>query len=223
MDGTHGTASVSAPNVSAGSFTPTTNNDANGGHLIWAMCRSNDTVGTLAANSASAMAPTGGASLLDADNTCTIPGASSYRVQAVNAAVNPGFTITQATSTDFVCSAVALKAANAGTAPSATGIRIKRILHATYVNGGSSATFLFPSDGNLLVATSAAGTDGLPITSVSDSNSQTYTNPMTAGWPTAWYFQNATPANNLSLTMSGSNAWTIVGQASVRLLRHRRR
>lgn len=212
LDGTNGTASSAAPNVSAGSYTPTTNNDANGGHLIWTFARSNDKVGTLAANSASTMAPTGSQALLSADNTCTIPGCASWYVQATNGAINPGFTITQATPTNFVCSSIALKAASAGTAPG-TGIRIKRILHCTYVNGGSSAVFQLPSDGNLLVAAMSAGNNLNPISSVADSLSQSYTNPGTAGNPQVFYHQNASSANNLKLTFTSG----VTPQFSVRL------
>ena len=201
VDGTHGTASIASPNVSAGSYTPTTNNDANGGHLIWTVCRSNDNVGANNANAASNIAPTGSQQLLSADNTCTIPGASSYYVQATNAAINPGFTITQSSGTNFVCASVALKAASAGTAPGA-GIRIKRILHTTYVLGGTSAVFHFPSDGNLLYAATSIGSDGDPISSVTDSNGQTYTNPGAAGNPQCFYHQNATPSNALKITFN---------------------
>lgn len=201
VDGTHGTASVASPNVSAGSYTPTTNNDANGGHLIWTFTRSNDTVGTINANAASAIAPTGSQLLLSADNTCTIPGACSYYVQATNGAINPGFTITQSSGTNFVCSSVALLAANAGTAPPA-GIRIKRILHATYVLGGSSAVFCVPTDGNLILGTMPAGNNLNPISTVTDSNLQSYSNPGTAGNPQLWMKQNATPSNGLKITFT---------------------
>lgn len=201
VDGTHGTASVASPNVSAGSYTPTTNNDANGGHLIWTITRSNDKVGANNSFAASTIAPTGSQSLLDADNTCTIPGSSSFYVQATNGAINPGFTITQSTGTNFVCSSVALKAASAGTAPAA-GIRIKRILHATYTLGGSSAVFQFPCDGNLLYTAAPAGSDQNPISAVTDSNSQTYTNPGAATEPQCFYKQNATPSNSLKITFS---------------------
>lgn len=211
VDGTHGSANVAGPNVSAGSYTPTTNNDANGGHYIWTVARSNDTIGTVAANSASAIAPTGSASLLDADNTCTIPGTSSFFVQAINGAINPGFTVTQSTPTNFVCASLALKAASAGTAPSATGIRIKRILHQTYVNGGSSAVFCCPSDGNLLYMATAAGDNLMPVSGVTDSNGQSYINPATSGNPQCFYKQNATPSNSLRLTVAGTltlqNSW----------------
>lgn len=201
VDGTHGTASVASPNVSAGSYTPTTNNDANGGHLIWTFARSNDKIGTLAANAASTIAPTVSAALLSADNTCTIPGACSYVVQPTLGAINPGFTITQSSGTNFVCSSVALKAASAGTAPPA-GIRIRRILHCTYVLGGSTAVFQFPSDGNLLYTAMSAGDNLNPVSSVIDSNAQTYSNPGAAGNPQCYYHQNATPANNLKVTFA---------------------
>lgn len=212
VDGTHGTASVASPNVSAGSYTPTTNNDAQGGHLIWTFARSNDKVGTTVVTQASAIAPTGSQLLLSADNTCTIPGAASYFVQTANAAINPGFTVTQSSGTNFVCSSIALKVASAGTAAPA-GIRIKRILHQTWTQGGSSAVFCFPCDGNLLFVSTANASDSAPFSSVVDSNSQTYTNPGAAGNPQGFYFQNATPSNALKVTVTG----TLTVQFSLRL------
>lgn len=197
LDGTKGAANSAAPNVAVGSYTPTTNNDANGGHLVVTYARSNDRVGTLTANMASAIVPTASASLLSADNTCSIPGAASYVVQATNGAINPGFTITQSSSTNFVTTSVALKAAAAGTAPGA-GIRIKRILHTTWTAGPS--VFICPCDGNLLVTGLSAGNNLNAVSSVTDSNSQTYTNPGAAGEPQVFYKQNATPSNSLKIT-----------------------
>lgn len=211
VDGTKGAASVASPNIAVGSFTPTTNNDANGGHLIWAMTRSNDRVGATAPTAATAIVPTASMSLLDADNTCTIPGSSSFFVQSTNGAINPGWTITQSSGTNFVSSCVALKAASAGTAPSATGIRIKRILHQTYVNGGGSIVFCCPSDGNLLYMATSAGDNLMPVSSVTDSNGQSYTNPATSGNPQCFYKENATPSNGLRITVAGTlsvqNSW----------------
>ena len=162
--------SVSGGSANAGSFTPSTNNDANGGHLIFQYAISNDTVGTLLANQASAISVTNGANLLHADNSATIPSASAYVVQGTNAAINPGFAFTQSTPTNFVVAGIALKAANAGTAPAA-GIRIVRILHISVVNPQTGDNvFLFPCDGNLRVATMASGNDINPVNSVKDIN-----------------------------------------------------
>lgn len=202
VDGTQGTNSVASPNVSAGSYTPTTNNDANGGHLICNYAISNDTVGTLLANQASAMSATNSASLGHADNTGTIPSVSSFSVQAANGAINPGFSITQSTPTNFVCSSIALKVGKAGAAALA-GIRVKRILHCTVENPvAGNNVILFPSDGNLLVASMAAGNNLNVVNSVTDSNSQTYTNPGVAGQSQVFYHQNATPSNALKLTLN---------------------
>ena len=197
VDGTKGAANSTGPNVAVGSYTPSTNNDANGGHLIWTIARSNDKVGTLTANMASNIVGTASTALLAADNTCSIPGASSFVVQGTLSAINPGFTITQSSSTNFVTTSVALKAANAGTAPGA-GIRIKRILHTTWTAG--SSVFQCPCDGNLLFTALSAGDNLNAVSSVTDSNGQTYTNPGASGEPQCFYKQNATPANNLKIT-----------------------
>lgn len=212
VDVTHGAASVASPNVAAGSMTTTANGD-----LIWAFTRSNDKIGTNSANAASTIAPTASMSLLSADNTCTIPGAASYFVQTTAGAINPGWTVTQSTGTSFVSSAVALKAASAGTAPSA-GIRIKRVLHQTYVISGANtnAVFQFPSDGNLLYASFPGGDDIVLFNTPTDSNSQSWTTIGGAsGQPYCWYKQNATPANNLKLTIPIGAMYT---QSSFRFL-----
>ena len=199
-DGSSGTASVSGPNISAGSFTPTTPNNANGGHMIFAYAMSNDTVGTLAATQATAMSATNSASLAHACNISTIPSLSSIGVQAVNAAINPGFSVTQAsTTTNFVVSAVALKAGNVGALPAA-GIRIKRLLHFSDVNPvNGNNDVLFPCDGNLLVYTMAAGSDLNLLNSVSDTANGTYTSVADAGQSQFFYFPNATPGNTNKL------------------------
>lgn len=197
-----GSANAAGPNVSAGSFTPTTNNDANGGHLIFSFAFSNDTVGTNVSNEASAMSATNSAKLLDADNSCTIPSATAYSIQATNGPINPGFSITQSSATNFVIAAVALKAANAGTAPAA-GIRVLRLLHCTCPTPATGNNkFLFPSDGNLLVATMAAGNNLNQVNSVTDSNGQSYASRGAAGNSQIFDRVNATPSNALALTLN---------------------
>lgn len=224
-DGSNSTPSSACSSIAASSYTPTTNNDANGGHLIWNYAISNDTVGTGAGTQATAISKTGGVApaLMHANNISTIPSASSFDVQATNAAVSPGFGFTQSSGTNCVDASVALKVANAGTAPPA-GIRVKRLLHYTSVNPVlGNNVILFPADGNLLVATMAAGNNINQVNSVSDSNSQTYTAVGTAGTSQVFYKQNATSGNSLAITMNlGSpiqqysiHFWDVVGaQAS---------
>lgn len=215
-DGTHSAASVAGTSAAAGSFTPSTNNDANGGHLIFAYAISNDTVGTNASNQASAISKSGGVSpsFMCANNFATIPSASSFDVQTANGAINPGFNFTQSSGTNFVVAAVALKASNAGQMPAA-GIRVKRILHYTIsIPQTGNNVFLFPCDGNLLVGTIASGNDLNVINSVTDSNSQTYTNPGAASEPQIFYKQNATPSNAMTITFNLNASET---QCSLRL------
>lgn len=221
VDGSHGAASVTHTTADAGSYTPTTNNDANGGHLIWTVAISNDTVGTLFANQASAIAKRGGISpkFMHANNICTIPNASSFDVQTTNAAVNPGFNFTQSTGTNFVVQSIALKVASVGAAPPA-GIRVRRVLHYTFVNPQNGANnFLFPSEGNLLVATMAANNGINPVNSVTDSNGQTYTARAVSGNSQVFDKQNATPGDTLVLDVNFNGVgqqdslhlWDVVG------------
>jgi trimeric autotransporter adhesin len=217
LDGTKGANAVAGSAANAGSFTPTTNNDASGGHLIFQYAISNDTVGTGSATRASAMSATNGAKLLHADNSGTIPSASAYLVQGANAAINPGFAITQSTGTNFVVSAVALKAAMAGAAPAA-GIRIIRVLHFSLTPGSSGVkTYLFPVDGNLRVLTMAAGSDLNPVPSVTDSDGHTYSPRAAASQSQIFDFGNTTANNALTLSFdAGANQfsghlWDIIG------------
>ena len=225
-DGSHSTANAACSSITAGAYTPTTNNDANGGHLIWNYAISNDPVGTGISTQATAISKTGGVSpaFMHANNIATIPSASSFDVQTTNGAINPGFGFTQSTGTNCVDTSVALKVASAGTA-APTGIRVKRLLHYSVVNPQNGANvLLFPSDGNLLVASMAAGNNINAVSSVVDSGSQTYTNPGAAGTSQVFYHQNATSGNNLTLTVNLSGAgqpqfsihlWDVVGaQAS---------
>lgn len=199
-----GTTTTPTPGASFTPFTPATNNDANGGHLIISTAISNDTVGTLFANQASAMSPNNGAQLIHADNTCTIPSLSAHQVQAVNGSSTPGFSVTQSTPTNFVGAALALKIASAGQAPG-PGIRIVRILHATLTNPqGGDNVILFPCDGNLRVATMAAGNNLNQVNSVKDSNNSTGYAVRTnaAGESQVFDSVNTAPNNANSLTQN---------------------
>lgn len=204
VDGTTGASSVSGSAANAGSFTPTTNNDANGGHLIVGMAISNDTVGTLLANQASAISAANSAQFIDADNTCTIPSASSYLLQATNGAINPGFAFTQSTPTNFVVAALALKTASAGQARPA-GIRIVRILHISVVNPQiGDNTAIFPCDGNLRVVSMAPGNNINQVNSVKDSNNTSgYTDrTFTAGVSQVFESANTVANNTNALTLN---------------------
>lgn len=202
VNGSHGTNSVAGPNVSAGAFTPG-NNDSSGGNLIFTYAISNDNIGTNAANILTNIAITGGVSplFMHANSICTIPSVSSYDVQPTSGSINPGFTLTQSSGTNFVCAAVALKAASAGQAPAA-GIRIKRLLHYTSEAPTASDVFICPCEGNLLVAAMPAGDDLNPGITVADSNGQSYTNPGVSGQPQVFIKQNATPSNTLKVTFT---------------------
>lgn len=203
-DGSHSAANVGNTVALAGSYTPTTNNDANGGHLIWTYAISNDTIGTLVANEASAISKSGGISpsFMAANNISSIPSSSSFDVQTTNGVINPGFNFTQSSGTNFVVSSIAIKATSIGAAP-AVGIRIKRLLHATLSSPQTgNNVFLFPVDGNLRIMTIGGGDDIDPINSVTDSNSNTYTGRASAGNSQIFDFFGTSANNNLTLTMN---------------------
>ena len=202
VNGTSNSHSTAAPNVAAGSFTPG-NNDANGGNLVWSYFIDQTNIG---AHTASAVVSTGSATLLDANITWTIPSASQSFVQTTAGAINPGVTVTQGTNDTFNALAVALQAANAGTPPAATGIRIVRVLHLGITAPlGNGATFQVPTSGNLIVL-SAWEQNLTNITSVTDSNGNTYTKrAFNDSCPSFWYAGNATPGATLTLTVANAN------------------
>jgi len=201
VNGTSKSSTTAAPNLASGSFTPG-NNDANGGNLIWSYF--SDNVGT-SPTRVTNFAAVGGFALLDADiawdRSAGFFHASEYFVQATSAPVNPG--MTAAGSIDrYNAVSVALKAASAGTAPAATGIRIVRISHQTCDVPPSTWPLQFPSSsGNLIVVTTVP-VDVIDISSISDTRSNGYTKAtLSAGDPALWYAAAAMPDPTLTITL----------------------
>ncbi len=123
----------SGGSISPGSFTPTTNNDTNGGNVIW---NYTPVCSTTAGGNPTRWVPGSGFSLLNGDiiwtNNQGFPEASQYYVQAAQAAVTPSITATGDTADCFNSTSVALMAANNGaTAPST--IHVASIIHESFV------------------------------------------------------------------------------------------
>ena len=141
--------------------------------------------------------------------TDTIDGlVSQWGIYNSTAAIAPE--LTMSSNSGYVSASIALKAANAGT-PRPSGMQIIGIEHISLSKpiGGVSPKFMqFPSSGNLLVASIGPGGANYQVSGISDSSGNTWTStgPVlgdgNAGKSQRFYAQNATPANNLTLTVN---------------------
>jgi len=107
VNGTIGAANVAAPNLATGTFTPTSNNDANGGNVVVAYFA----IKGLAAGNPSSFSAGGSFILLDADigwtDTHGFPHSSQSFVQTTQGTINPAVTATGDTQ-GYNCLAIAL-------------------------------------------------------------------------------------------------------------------
>lgn len=207
VNGTKGSAGLT-PNASTavidpGSFTPTTNNNANGGNVIWTYYG----LAFAASGNPTNWGPGIGFTLLDGDIAWTskqgFPHASQWCIQSTQAAVDPTMTSKGDTSDVFNSVSVALKVASAvGTMPS--GIHVNKIIHETsnVFTNNQVWNLQLPTTGNLRVLAFPAASGLIDITSVTDSDSSTWSLADDAGGGAAqiWYAVNR-PANP-SLTVS---------------------
>ncbi len=211
VDGTVGGADL-APNgsavISPGSFTPATNNNANGGHVIW---NYNAISAAANGNPTSWLAATN-FTLLDGDiawiNKQGFPHASQWYFQTTNASVTPSITSTGDTADRFNSASVSLLVAGAGgTMPS--GIHVNKIIHETWVALSSGATFILqlPTTGNLRVLAFPAGQDNVNITSITDSDGSTWNVERTGNSAQIWFAANrsANPGLTVSIHTSGAS------------------
>lgn len=185
-DGNVGSITATAPIVTAGSFTPTTDGD-----LIY-FCGGdiqggNDYSGALASkyNIGS------GFTWLSIDVRDS--SFAAFKVQATAAAINPTAQITQSADA-YLTAAIALKSASAGTAPSATDIRVVRIQR-TLTDGTASDKMFFPCRGNLLIASTTYPAISIVVTSITDQSSNTWTKITTPNtdYGQLFYAANAQP------------------------------
>ena len=195
------TGRSNSPNLAVGAFTPT-NNDGNGGNLIWSYFIDNAFVSD---NGATAVVPGSGFTLLDADIGWTqigISHAAQYFLQRTAAAVTPSMTATMSPGNDnYNGLAIALKAGTSGSLPASSGIRVQGISHFTNSAPPATWVFQFPTRGNLIVGV-VCQSDIIDITSITDSKGNVYTRyePETDE-PQIWYAANATPDPNLKITV----------------------
>jgi hypothetical protein len=202
VNGSHGSSASAVPGLSAGAFTPG-DNDAGGGNLVWTYAVNNVNA---SGNFLTTWAAGAGHHLLDADQAWHAQGmdhASEFSIQATSAPIDPGFAVTATGGADtFNVVSVALRAAAAGTAPPA-GIRIMRIAHLTSETPPATWQLQFPSQGNLIVAVTNEQSPVIDVTGVTDDHGN--------GWlkvepdptePQLWYAENATPAEDLRITLS---------------------
>lgn len=199
VNGTSSTAltTSSSNTLSAGTFTPTTNNDANGGNVIL----SYHCIGASAAGNPTTWSAGSGFTLLEGDITWTsgqgVPHAMQWQIQTTQSSVSCSIGETGDTLSSYNSVALALKIASAGTSLPA-GIRIRKVLHFTNQATPASLTIQTPTIGNLMVIT----TTDPDVTTVSDSDGGTWTFNNTTGGACLGYSQNRTANQNRKMTFS---------------------
>jgi hypothetical protein len=149
--------------ITAGSVTPGVTGD-----LLWmfAICDSSPAATSYTAGSQSNITWRLLSASLQDGTAC------QYGVYNSTSAINA--TMTQAPSQAFVATMVALKAADAGTPPAATGIRVVSMQEIGIPSGKTSPqTIQFPSTGNLLVGAYVCGID-FTITGITDTKSNNW-------------------------------------------------
>lgn len=210
--------------ITPGSFTPT-NNNANGGNVIW---NYTPICSIVASSNATAWTAASGFTLLNGDaiwGATGFPEASQYELQTTAASVTPSITATgeNATGDCFNSVTVALTVANnSATAPST--IHVEKIIHESFITFSSpgTQTTMFPTLGNLRVA-AFTWDDGCPgagagcISSVTSSDGCTWTQRKdTAGAAAIFYAQNCSPCPTCTVTLTYTGTQTLP-QASFRL------
>lgn len=209
VDGAVGGANLS-PNASAlispGSFTPATDNDANGGHIIW----NYNAISGIANGNPTSWIPATNFTLLDGDIAWTnkqgFPHASQWSIQTTNGPVIPSITATGDTADTFNSASVSLLVDNVGgTLPS--GIHINKIIHESWVAPSSNATLKLqlPTTGNLRVLAFPVGQNNIDITSITDSDGGIWNLEQT-GEDSAqiWYAANTQANPNLIVSIHTS-------------------
>jgi hypothetical protein len=207
VDGTKSAVSQTGTALSCGSFTPSTNNDANGGHLILAFFDEGVMNGDAPLTS---WVPGGSFSLLMADvgwatsggSSAGYPRAAMSFVQTANGAINPSITA-NGNSGHINCAAIALKASPTQGMGRDTGIYVNKILHySTYLSPPTTWNVQIPATGNLWVIQANAGSE---FTSITDNvgDSVSWSSVVSGNWSGIWY--RSAPANgknNLMVTIS---------------------
>ena len=201
MDGSSCTATgLSGPTLTAGSITPSATYD-----LIYQFGAN----GSLCCgNPVTSYVPGSGFNLLPSDR---IYGAwAQWTVDGSTSPINP--TMTASGNTDsWLSAAIAFKSAAAGTAPSATAIRIMREWHFLMGSGvnGATQTVQWPCYGNLSVLLNGEGPIYHPLdatTPVADTDSNTYSKVTApSAQPYMFYAANQTCSSPNSRTVTLKN------------------
>ena len=195
--------------INPGSFTPLTNNNAKGGHVIW----SYTALSSPAEGNPTSWKPASGFALLDGDiawiNKQGFPHASQWYTQTQQAAVTPSITSTGDTADTFNSASVSLMAASAGGA-TPSGIHINKIIHQSWIalSSGTTLNLQLPTTGNLRVLAFPAGQNNIDITSITDSDGSAWTLKQTGGDSAQiWYAANrpANPGLIVSFHTSGTS------------------
>ena len=198
--------------VNPGSFMPTTNNDANGGNIIWnytAICTG------YAGGNPTKWVPGSGFSLLNGEiiwaSNQGFPEASQYYLQATQASVTPSITASGDTADCFNSASVALTVANSGAVAPST-IHVASILHESFNVFRSPGTQVVqtPTVGNLRVMAFTWGGGCLGnacIGSIASSDGCTWTLIGGGGAAEQAYAENCAPCSacTTSITYAGSN------------------
>jgi hypothetical protein len=144
--------------------------------------------------------PGAGFTLLSADVQDRM--VAQYAVKLAAGTINPS--VVTDSSGGRICLAIALKSAVAGSVPS--GIGIRRVQWYGQASAPTSRTIQFPCQGNLLVA-NVANVDGNSLTSITDSNGNTWVKGPSAantlaGRVEIWYAANAVTSPTMTVTFN---------------------
>jgi len=221
---TGGISPTSGGVINPGSFTPTSNNDASGGNVIW---NYTPICSLVASSNASLWTAAGGFTLLNGDIIWLangFPEASQYYVQATSASVTPSITATgEGPSGDcFNSVSVALAVADNGASAPST-IHVAKIIHESYITFLAPGTqkVQFPTVGNLRVAT-FTWADGCPgagagcVSGLSSSDGCAWTLQIPNGGAGIAYAENCSPCPNCTVNVIYSGGQQLP-QASFRL------
>ena len=208
IDVTAGGSNISGATIASGSMTTTVDGDLIY-HIAWDE-NSTGNGGQLGTNPQNFTGITFGSGFTGLFTETDYGQFAQYQVQSTHGAINPSMTISQTTTDTFGTLAIAIKPGTSGSAPG-NGIRI---VHSQmiYTEGQTSVArkSWFPSSGNLLVLTKDTGegaAGGIPITSITDSNSNSWSNVNNFdGAGSQWAATNATTGNGLVVTINiGAN------------------
>jgi hypothetical protein len=205
----------SGGSISPGSFTPATNNDSNGGNVIWnytPICTG------YASSNPTKWAPASGFSLLNGDIIWAggygFPEASQYQIQSTQGSVTPSITATGDTADCFNSASVALEIANSGASAPST-IHVAAIGHESFITFTSPGTMKIqvPWVGNLRALTftwtnMSPGGGSSVVSAISSSDGCNFTETGGNNGGNVWYAQNCSPCPTCTVALTWTGAGT---------------